>query len=131
MDDELTKNIAGAVRVVAPDGLEVRILNRMKGGSMAEFRLGPLGVGRTIRHRTVEEIWFITSGSGEIWRDGVEGGRPVALSPGVSVAVPPGTAFQVRAGSDGFAAVAITMPPWPGEDEAELVPGRGPWVPES
>jgi len=131
VNEELTKELSEAVEVIAPDGLRVRILNRMKGGSMAEFRLGPNRAGRAIRHRTVEEIWFVTDGGGEIWRDGVDAGSPVALAPGVAVAVPPGMAFQVRAGTGGVAAVAITMPPWPGEDEAEVLEGAGPWVPDS
>ena len=42
--------------------------------------------------------------------------------------IPLGTAFQFRAGDDGpFAFVAVTMPPWPGMDEA--VPVEGPWTP--
>ena len=126
MDEELTKNLGTAVEVTAPDGLTVRILNRMRGGSMAEFRLGAGLAGRAIRHRTVEEIWFVRTGGGAIWREGV---GETGLAPGVSVAVPPGMAFQVRAGADGLAAVAITMPPWPGEDEAEVLEGVGPWVP--
>jgi len=128
VDEELTKNLATAVQVTAPDGLTVRILNRMKGGSMAEFRLGPGRAGHAIRHRTVEEIWCVTEGGGEIWREGV---GTTALEPGVAVAVPPGMAFQVRSEGQGLAALAITMPPWPGEDEAEVLAGAGPWVSES
>jgi len=131
LEDELTKNLSTAPEVTAPDGLKVRILNRLAGGSMAEFRLLPHGAGRTIRHRTVEEIWVVTEGGGEIWRDGVAGGAPVALGPGSSVAVLPGMAFQVRAGGAGLAVIAVTMPPWPGDDEAEVLDGAGPWVPQS
>ena len=57
-----------APSVSAPDGSQVRVLLRLKGGSMATFRLRP--------------------------------GQ-------VAVAV----------------AVAVTLPPWPGEDEAVLLPG--------
>jgi len=128
VNDELTKNLATAIEVTAPDGLTVRILNRMKGGSMAEFRLGPLRAGRAIRHRTVEEIWVVTAGGGTIWREGI---GETGLAPGVAVAVPPGMAFQVRAGGQGLAALAVTMPPWPGEDEADVLEGVGPWLSES
>jgi mannose-6-phosphate isomerase-like protein (cupin superfamily) len=49
------------------------------------------------------------------------------VAPGVSLSIPLGTRFQLR--NDGhapLAAVAVTMPPWPGEDEAELVDGAWP-----
>jgi mannose-6-phosphate isomerase-like protein (cupin superfamily) len=41
--------------------------------------------------------------------------------------IPLGTGFPFRAaGDEPLRAVAITMPPWPGEDEA--VPVDGPWL---
>ena len=50
------------------------------------------------------------------------------LGPGTSLTIPLGTAFQFRADTDGpLAFVAITMPPWPGMDEA--APAQGPWAP--
>jgi len=61
-----------------------------------------------------------------MWRS--QGGREeiVALAPGVCLTIPLGTHFQFR-GTAGQAvsAVAITVPPWPGEGEAVLV--SGPW----
>ncbi|MBK7119953.1 MAG: hypothetical protein IPH64_13690 [Comamonadaceae bacterium] len=48
------------------------------------------------------------------------------LRPGTSLSIPLGTSFHFRAtGSTPFAAVCVTMPPWPGMDEAEFV--VGPW----
>jgi mannose-6-phosphate isomerase-like protein (cupin superfamily) len=45
---------------------------------------------------------------------------------GVSIAIPVGTHFQFRAlGEAPLSAVGVTMPPWPGEDEAVFV--SGPW----
>jgi mannose-6-phosphate isomerase-like protein (cupin superfamily) len=49
------------------------------------------------------------------------------VAPGLSLSIPLGTRFQLR--NDGeapLAAVAVTMPPWPGEDEAYAVEGRWP-----
>ena len=45
--------------------------------------------------------------------------------PGTCVSIPAGTHFQAAAAaSDGpLAAVGVTMPPWPGDDEAYEVPG--------
>ena len=49
---------------------------------------------------------------------------PDATAPGLSVAIPKGMAFQFRAAWDApLVFVAVTMPPWPGEQEAETVEG--------
>ncbi len=49
--------------------------------------------------------------------------------PGICLTLPLGTHFQFRATGDApLQAVAITMPPWPGEGEAVIV--RGPWEPD-
>jgi mannose-6-phosphate isomerase-like protein (cupin superfamily) len=107
--------------VLAPDGSQVRILLAMAGGSMAHFRLPPGQVSHPVRHRTVEEIWYVLSGAGQMWRSDV-GVHPI--EPGVCLTIPLGVAFQFRAlGTDALTALAITMPPWPGNDEAEFVDG--------
>ncbi len=109
--------------VLAPDGSEVRVLLALSGGSMAHFRLPSGSVSLAVRHRTVEEIWYVLSGDGEMWL----GGEVVALSAGVCLTIPVGVAFQFRAwGEEALCAVAVTMPPWPGEGEAEFVEGA--WV---
>ena len=114
--------------VTAPDGSDVRILLALAGGGTAHFELPPGQTTLAVTHRTVEEIWYILGGRGEMWRR--QGGREeiVALEPGLSLTIPLGTDFQFRSmGDEPLRAVAITMPPWPGEDEA--VPVDGPWVP--
>ncbi len=123
-----TKALPAAPDVIAPDGSEVRILLRLAGGSMAHFQLDPGEVSIAVMHRTVEELWFVAAGRGEMWRslDGRE--EVVALEPGVSLSIPVGTRFQFRAvGDTPFAAVGVTMPPWPGEGEAVAVEGA--WAP--
>ena len=51
----------------------------------------------------------------------------VEVAGGVSVSIQLGTHFQLRNdGAEPLAAVAVTMPPWPGEDEAYLVEGKWP-----
>jgi len=109
---------------VAPDGSDVRELLRLSGGSVAHFELGAGRVSRAVAHRSVEEIWYILRGHGRMWRR--QGGRQetVSLRPGTCVSIPPGTHFQFRATGDGpLAVVGVTMPPWPGDDEAYEVPG--------
>jgi mannose-6-phosphate isomerase-like protein (cupin superfamily) len=125
MTDFETKRLPLTPDVVAPDGSDVRVLARTERGSMAHFELAPGRASAAIRHRTVDEIWFVLSGRGEIWRK--QGGREdiVALDPGVSVTIPVGTHFQFRASGDtALEAVGVTMPPWLGEAEAVPVPGK-------
>ncbi len=123
-----TKALPDLPDVLAPDGSEVRILLSLTGGSMAHFRLRPGETSKAVVHRTVEELWYVLAGEGEMWRatEGVE--EVTVLRPGTSIAIPVGTRFQFRCtGGEALAAVAVTMPPWPGEDEAVFVPG--PWEP--
>jgi mannose-6-phosphate isomerase-like protein (cupin superfamily) len=111
--------------VIAPDGSEVRVLLALTGGSMAHFSLPAGQVSRAVRHRTVEEIWYVLGGAGEMWRADPGGETVVALSPGVCLTIPVGVRFQFRSsGDEPLAAVAVTMPPWPGDAEAELVEGK-------
>ncbi len=123
-----TLMLPNACDVHAPDGSEVRILSSLTGGGMAHFRLGAGQVSRAVRHRTVEEIWFILSGSGDMWRAANAAEAIVKLTPGLSLTIPVGTRFQFRCdGDQSLTAIAITMPPWPGDGEAEIV--AGPWTP--
>jgi mannose-6-phosphate isomerase-like protein (cupin superfamily) len=111
----------------APDGADVRVLLRLAGGSFAHFELGPGRVSRAVAHRTVEEIWYVLGGRGEMWRRQGDQESVVALEAGVCLTIPLGTSFQFRSlGPGPLAAVAVTMPPWPGPDEAISVPGAWP-----
>jgi mannose-6-phosphate isomerase-like protein (cupin superfamily) len=121
-----THRLAGLADAIAPDGSEVRILAKLAGGSMAHFRLPPGAVSRPVVHKTVEELWYFVGGRGRMWRDDGEREEIVEAVPGVSVSIPVGTRFQFRAeGDKPLEAVAVTMPPWPGMEEAE--PAEGIW----
>ena len=63
-----TKRLPGSPDVVAPDGSDVRILLRLDRGGMAQFELAAGQVSRAVAHRTVEEIWYVLHGTGEMWR---------------------------------------------------------------
>jgi len=128
MAELATTALPAAADVIAPDGCEVRILAATRRGSMAHFTLLPGQVSRAVAHRTVEELWYFLAGSGRMWRRLGERDEIVAVAPGTSIAIPTGARFQLRNDSDQpLAAVAVTMPPWPGEDEAYFV--DGPWPP--
>ena len=124
MTDFQDKMLPDAADILAPDGSEVRILCASERGSAAHFTLAPGQVSKAICHRTVEEIWYITEGKGQMWR--CHGGREdwLDLQPGLSLTITVGTKFQFRnLGREPMTAVAVTMPPWPGETEAVVVEG--------
>lgn len=127
MPDFESRHLPDRPDVTAPDGSDVRILLSRPGGSMAHFALAPGRVSRAIRHRTVEEIWYVTAGAGQMWRSDGDDAEVTALRPGLCLTIPVGVRFQFRAALDApLEAVAVTMPPWPGADEAEFV--DGPWA---
>jgi mannose-6-phosphate isomerase-like protein (cupin superfamily) len=112
----------------APDGTDVRPLVKLAGGSLAHFELPPGKTSFAVTHRTVEELWYVLSGRGEMWRqqDGRE--EIVPMVEGVSLTIPLGTKFQFRSfGYTPLVVVVTTLPPWPGGDEAYKVEGK--WQP--
>ena len=111
---------------VAPDGSDVRVLLGLSAGGMAHFHLAPGQAAKAVMHRTVEEIWYIIAGRGEMWRKQGQREEIVALEPGVCLTIPVGTYFQFRASAtESVSVLGVTMPPWPGEGEA--IPVVGPW----
>ncbi|MBO0730312.1 MAG: cupin domain-containing protein [Acidimicrobiaceae bacterium] len=113
--------------VIAPDGSEVRVLVGLAGGGLAHFRLYPRAVSVAVHHRSVEEIWYVVSGRGQMWRKNEEDEEIVDLEPGVSLTIPLKTHFQFRAvGPDPLDVIGVTMPPWPGDNEA--IRSQGPWT---
>lgn len=120
--------IAESRSEIAPDGSNVRVLLGLKSGSMAVFELPPGQVSNAVVHRTVDEIWLFLAGLGEMWRQQGAREEVTSVEPGVCVTIPVGTRFQLRArGAEPLRAVGVTMPPWPGKDQAIPVPGK--WTP--
>jgi mannose-6-phosphate isomerase-like protein (cupin superfamily) len=128
MGDFKTTRIPAAPQFSAPDGTDVRLLLNLEGGSFAHFELPPGKTSIAVAHRKVEETWFFLGGRGEMWRKQDEREEIVPVDPGVCLTIPVGTHFQFRSfGYEPLAMVVMTMPPWPGEDEAYRVEGR--WTP--
>jgi mannose-6-phosphate isomerase-like protein (cupin superfamily) len=121
-----TKTLSPDPEAYAPDGSEVRLLAALKGGSFAHFTLGAGKASAPIGHRTVEEIWYVVAGEGEVWRKFGTQESVTPVKPGVALTIPLGTHFQFRAGPAGLSFVAVTMPPWPGAQEAFATPGKWP-----
>ena len=111
----------------APDGSEIRLLVDANQGavksSLVEVTLAPGEVTRPVRHRTVEEIWYVLEGKGQVWRcpsDAVpESVAAIPVSPGDGLAIPTGLSFQFNADPEiPLRFLCYTTPPWPGEAEA-------------
>lgn len=122
-----TKKLSQTYDALAPDGSEVRILATGNNGSMAHFSLPPGAVSKAVAHRKVEELWFFTGGRGRIWRKLGDTQETVEARPGLSICIPVGAHFQFRCdGEEPLEAVGVTMPPWPGMEEAYEVDGVWP-----
>lgn len=123
-----TRRLSDSDPVIAPDGSEVRVLVGLAGGGLAHFRLNPDDVSVAVHHRSVEELWYVVSGRGQMWRRQDESEEIVELEPGVALTIPVDTHFQFRAvGAEALDVIGVTMPPWPGDDEASR--SEGPWQP--
>ncbi|MCY3735404.1 MAG: cupin domain-containing protein [Gemmatimonadaceae bacterium] len=113
--------------VLAPDGSEIRLLARGRRGSMVHCTLNPGQVSLPVAHRSVEELWYVLEGAGQVWRRLGGEERIVDLSPGTSLSIPAGAHFQFRTVGERPLRIAIvTMPPWPGAEEAYPVEGCWP-----
>jgi mannose-6-phosphate isomerase-like protein (cupin superfamily) len=122
-----TARLGGAHDVLAPDGSEIRLLVATKQCSMAHGTLPPGHVSLAIVHRTVEEVWYVTAGRGEVWRKQEGEEAVVAVEAGSALTIPVGTHFQFRTvGAEPLSFVMCTMPPWPGTHEAVRVPDHWP-----
>jgi mannose-6-phosphate isomerase-like protein (cupin superfamily) len=94
--------------------------------SVCEAVFKPGQVSRAVRHRGVEESWYVLDGEAEVWRQPARGGPAeiTRLSRGEALNIPPGFGFQVRAlGTVPLRMLCSTAPPWPGPDEAIPVEG--------
>lgn len=120
--------------IIAPDGSQVRLLLTGEHGatrcSVVEVTIGAGETSRPVIHLTVEEAWYVLSGTGEVWRcpPGVAAAEvpPVRVAAGDALVIPTGWQFQFRADAgSAMRFVCVTMPPWPGMDEAADAPEGG------
>ena len=116
--------------VTAPDGSHVRELLSLLSASAAHFELARGAVSRAGRHRMVEEIWYILTGHGEMWRRGSTLEQVISLHPDLCLTIPLGTSFQFRSlGESSLSAFAVTIPRWPSESDDEWVEVDPYWSP--
>jgi mannose-6-phosphate isomerase-like protein (cupin superfamily) len=123
----VTKQLPEHHDVLAPDNSEIRVLVATPQASMAHGTLPPGHVSRAITHQTVEEVWYVTEGRGQVWRKQDNREEIVDVGPGTALTIPHGTHFQFRTiGDEPFRFIMFTMPPWPGAHEAVRVPDYWP-----
>jgi len=117
-----TKQLPTKVDYRAPDGSEIRLLPSLKGGGLCHCTLSSKGISLAVRHHTVEEIWFFIRGQGQVWRKLKDREEVVEVDAGVSLTIPVDTHFQFRnTGTEPLCFLIVTMPPWPGSEEAVRV----------
>jgi mannose-6-phosphate isomerase-like protein (cupin superfamily) len=112
---------------IAPDGSEIRFLVGSDQGatksSLVEVTLAPGEVTRPVKHRTVEEVWYVLEGSGLVWRCPPKAASAnvdaVSIAFGDTLVIPTGWGFQFSANENSqLRFLCHTTPPWPGEHEA-------------
>ena len=112
----------------APDGSEIRLLidqrHQVNRASMCEVTLNAGQISRPVWHQTVEEIWYVLEGRGQVWRCPAEADpasmAAVTVGPGDALTIPTGWRFQFSADSDGLLRyLCYTSPPWPGPEDAQ------------
>jgi mannose-6-phosphate isomerase-like protein (cupin superfamily) len=108
----------------SPAGADIRYLVAGNTGNMIHSTVPPQQINRATVHATVSEFWYVLEGHGEIWRDNGKESSVTELLPGISIEIPVGTAFQYRNVAEvDLRFICISMPPWPGEQEATFVKG--------
>lgn len=111
----------------SPAGADIRFIMDATTGNMIHSTVPPRQINRATVHATVSEFWFVLEGIGEIWRKDAQEERVTRLETGVSIDIPVGTAFQYRnIGDVDLKFICISMPPWPGDQEASHLDGAWP-----
>jgi mannose-6-phosphate isomerase-like protein (cupin superfamily) len=115
----LTKTLSAGYDYLAPDGSEIRLLAESGAGGLSHCTLPPGNISSAVKHRSVQEIWYVMAGKGEVWRNDGHEDLVTPVEPGVSLLIEPGTRFQFRClGSQPLEILIATMPKWPGPQEA-------------
>ena len=108
----------------SPAGADIRFIMEGTTGNMIHSTVPPGQINRATIHKTVGEFWYAIEEKGEIWRKDEAEERVTLLTAGVSIDISVGTAFQYRnVGSEPLKFICITMPPWPGDEEASHLTG--------
>ncbi len=123
-----TRALSDRYDAIAPDGSEVYILAKTDKASSIFIKLHPGQVSNPIKHSRIDELWYCTEGTGQMWRKQGDYEEVVTVLPGMSLSIPEETHFQFRnMGSTTLCFFLTTVPPWPGDDVVRHV--QGIWQP--
>lgn len=124
-----TKQLPETFAQVAQDGSYYDGLMGTAHGWLSDCSLTPGRVTRAVRHLAHDEIWFVRSGRGQVWRCLEDQQEIVDVEAGTCLSLPARTAFQFRTtGDQPFRFLIIQAPPWPQEEPAFKYVA-GPWTP--
>ena len=122
-----TTDLRQRISHTARDGSEIRNLLEVEAGGFAHCTLGHGALSSAVRHRTVDEIWLVLGGHGEVRRSSPSGKTAQdELRPGRCVTIPVGTSLRFQADGDslsGSASGPSRMAGWRGHG-----PSRRPLV---
>jgi mannose-6-phosphate isomerase-like protein (cupin superfamily) len=119
------KTVGARYDDLAPDASEIRLLPNFEGAGLCHCTLSAGKISKPVRHKTVNEIWYCLSGKGEIWQMRNGEYEKMEFKTGDSFTIPVGNSFQFRnTGKTDLCILIVTIPKWPGEDEAEKAEGH-------
>jgi mannose-6-phosphate isomerase-like protein (cupin superfamily) len=119
-----TQDLGADADHIAPDGTEIRELVAFPSGDLWHATLPVGSVSLPVRHKNVNELWYVLDGAGELWRRREGSEEVVELLPARAVSIPAGVSFQFRTtGGTPLQSLGVTMPRFPGAEEAEAVDG--------
>jgi mannose-6-phosphate isomerase-like protein (cupin superfamily) len=114
-----TTQLSNEYDYLAPDGSEIYLLPQVSGGGMAHCTLLTNDISTAGYHKTVDEIWYFISGSGEVWRTMCDQEAVSTVGEGTCLNIPRGISFQFRnTASVPLCFVIATIPRWLGPEEA-------------
>jgi mannose-6-phosphate isomerase-like protein (cupin superfamily) len=120
-----TKRLKRKRDYLAPDKSEIRLLVKINRGNMWHCTLPADSISRPVCHKTVDEIWYVISGQGKVWRSFQNKTSIVSVKEGTCLSILAGTKFQFRSEkSHDLKFIGVTVPPWPGTEEAYKVQGK-------
>jgi mannose-6-phosphate isomerase-like protein (cupin superfamily) len=114
------KTVSSVMDELAPDGSEIRLLHRVTGASFCQCTLPKGKTSLATSHKTIDEIWYFTAGTGEVWREDQGVTRVDTVEAGICLTIPREVKFQFKNTSDtSLEFFIVTSPPWPGPTEAK------------
>jgi mannose-6-phosphate isomerase-like protein (cupin superfamily) len=121
-----TKRLPETFAEVAQDGSRYDGLLGTTNCWLSDCLLRPHATTRAVRHLAHDELWYVRSGRGEVWRSYREREEVVTVETGTCLTIPALTAFQFRTESDELGFLILQAPPWPDRPGFEYVAGYWP-----